>query len=616
MERDGVRLFYEVYGHGEPTFLLLPTWSLIHSRFWKAQIPYLARHHRVVTFDGRGNGRSDRPQDPHAYAPNEFGADALAVLDATGTDTAITASLSAGTLWNLYLSARHPERISGAVFVGPVFPLSGEWPEWTRASVLDRRDHYGGAERYNVNFIREHFREFAQWWAEQCALEPHSTMAIEYMVDWALEADGETIAHTLGPVEEAGAQSMSDVFGAGLDAFVEMARTISCPVLVLQGELDSVTPPSWGEALAKETGGRYHLLPATSHTVGRKPVPINLALREFAQPDEREAQMPDPTVHRSDDSRKRALFVSSPIGLGHAQRDVAIARELRALVGDLEIDWLAQDPVTRVLDGEGERIHPASEHLASESGHFESESAEHDLHCFQTWRRMDEVLVANFMLFHDVISDERYDLWIADEGWEIDYYLHEHPDLKRANYAWLTDFVGFLPMPDGGEREEFLTADYNAEMVEHIAAHPQVRDRAIFVGNPDDIVDERLGPDLPMIREWTEQHFDFSGYVSGFDPAEFADREALRAELGYRPDEKVCIVTVGGSGVGESLLRKVIAAHPAAKRAVPELRMIVVTGPGSTPTPFPTSTGSRSARTSTTSTGTSRPATSPSLKEA
>src|SRR5919206_4204809 len=137
-------------------------------------------------------------------------------------------------------------------------------------------------------------------------------------------------------------------------------------------------------------------------------------------------------------SRKRALFISSPIGLGHAQRDVAIARELRALSPGVEIDWLAQDPVTRVLEGEGERIHPASVHLARESGHFESESAEHDLHCFHAWRRMDEILIANFMLFHDVVTEERYDLWIADEGWEIDYYLHEHPGEKRAPYAWLT----------------------------------------------------------------------------------------------------------------------------------------------------------------------------------
>src|SRR5262249_41713074 len=135
----------------------------------------------------------------------------------------------------------------------------------------------------------------------------------------------------------------------------------------------------------------------------------------------------DLTVHRGD-GRPRALFVSSPIGLGHAQRDVAIARELRELAPDVEIDWLAQDPVTRVLEGEGERIHPASEHLASESRHIESESAEHDLHCFQALRRMDEILLANFMVFHDVASTERYDLWIADEAWDLDYYLHENPN--------------------------------------------------------------------------------------------------------------------------------------------------------------------------------------------
>ena len=81
---------------------------------------------------------------------------------------------------------------------------------------------------------------------------------------------------------------------------------------------------------------------------------MNLAIREFIE----QAPPRDPTVHRSD-GRKRALYISSPIGLGHAQRDAAIARELRNLVDGLEIDWLAQDPVTRVLEAEGERIHPA-----------------------------------------------------------------------------------------------------------------------------------------------------------------------------------------------------------------------------------------------------------------
>jgi predicted glycosyltransferase len=298
----------------------------------------------------------------------------------------------------------------------------------------------------------------------------------------------------------------------------------------------------------------------------------------------------DPTAHRSD-GRKRALYISSPIGLGHARRDLAIARELRTLVPGLEVDWLAQDPVTRVLVREGERIHPASQHLANESRHIESESAEHDLHCFQAWRRMDEILIANFMVFHDVVRDERYDVWIGDEAWELDYYLHENPNEKRSAYAWLTDFVGWLPMRDGGEHEAYLTADYNAEMVEHIARHPEVRDRALFVGNPDDIVPERLGPELPMIRDWTERNFDFAGYVTGFDPEQFRDREALRAELGYRDDEQVCLVTVGGSGVGGGLLRRVMSAFPAAKERVPDLRMVVVAGPRIEPESLPHADG-------------------------
>src|SRR5207249_9280243 len=285
---------------------------------------------------------------------------------------------------------------------------------------------------------------------------------------------------------------------------------------------------------------------------------------------------------------KRALYISSPIGLGHARRDVAIADELRRLHSDLQIDWLAQQPVTRVLEERGERIHPASRLLSSEVEHIDSESAEHDLHCFQAWRRMDEILLANFMLFHDVVRDSDYDLWIGDEAWELDYYLHENPEQKRAAYVWLTDFVGWLPMPNGGDHEEYLTADYNAEMIEHIARFPRVRDRALFVGTPDDIVADRFGPQLPPIREWTEEHYAFTGdYITGFDPGEFGDRRAIRNTLGYRSDERVCIVTVGGSGVGSHLLRRVIAAYPEAKRAVPDLRMVVVAGPRIDPASLP-----------------------------
>lgn len=170
-----------------------------------------------------------------------------------------------------------------------------------------------------------------------------------------------------------------------------------------------------------------------------------------------------------------------------------------------------------------------------------------------------------------------YDLWVADEGWDIDHFLFDNPELKRTPYAWLTDFVGWLPMTDGGSAESALTAEVNAEQVEHLTRYPRLRDRSIFVGNADDLVTDPLGPGLPTVRDWALQRYSCAGYVTGSAPT--ADRDELRAELGYRPDERVCVVTVGGSGVGGSLLRRVAEAFPLAARRIPGLRMIAVTGP-------------------------------------
>src|SRR3712207_6094917 len=145
-----LRVFWEVYGSGEPTVLLLPTWSIIHSRHWKAQIPYLARHARVVTFDGRGNGRSDRPAAVEAYTEREYAADALAVMEATGTERAFIVGLSAGVLWGVLLAAEHPERVDGAVFIAPAAPFGLHRARATQAfdEPLESYEGWGKYNRY------------------------------------------------------------------------------------------------------------------------------------------------------------------------------------------------------------------------------------------------------------------------------------------------------------------------------------------------------------------------------------------------------------------------------------------------------------------------------------
>jgi pimeloyl-ACP methyl ester carboxylesterase/predicted glycosyltransferase len=575
VERDGIDVHWECYGDGDTTVMLLPTWSIIPSRHWKLQVPYLARHHRVVTFDGRGSGRSDRPEGAANYTHEVFAADALAVLDATATDTALLVAMSRGALWGVQLAADRPDRVLGLVSIGSAVPLVPGHPGRTAYPFDEPIAETAGWAKFNRHYWLRDYRGFLEFFFGQIFIEPHSTKQFDDCVEWGLEIEPATLVDT-----EHG------VHACERDSFRAVCERVRCPVLVIHGDEDAIRPHDAGAALAAVTGGAMMTIAGGGHAShARDPVVVNRLIEEFVT-------MINPvpsegTWVRAARRPKRALYLSSPIGLGHALRDVAIAAELRRHHPDLQIDWLAQHPVTKVLEGRGEHVHPASAWLANESAHVEDEAAEHDLHAFQAIRRMDEILVNNFMVFNDVVTDEHYDVVIGDEAWDVDYFLHENPELKRFEFAWMTDFVGWLPMPDGGEHEAALTADYNAEMIEQRARYRRLRDRSIFVGDPDDVVPDSFGPDLPAIREWTEANFEFAGYVTGFDPAEFADREALRAELGYGADEQICLVTVGGSGVGANLLHRVIDAVPAARRLVDDLRFVVVAGPRIDPRSLP-----------------------------
>ncbi|MGH3254890.1 MAG: glycosyltransferase [Streptosporangiaceae bacterium] len=276
---------------------------------------------------------------------------------------------------------------------------------------------------------------------------------------------------------------------------------------------------------------------------------------------------------------RRALWISSPIGLGHVQRDLAIARALRERRPDLEIHWWAQPPVTEVLADAGETIHPASSDLVSESAHWESESAHHDLPAFYAFRRMDEILCANYLLFDDVVRDTSYDLWVGDESWEIDYFLHENPERKIAPYVFMTDVIGFLPTDPGDPREAELCADYNADSIEKRERFPRLRDVSMFIGSFDELPDLSFGPGLPGIRSWSSRWFTSVPYVLPFNPAAYRDRAGLRRRLGYPQHQPLLVAAVGGTAVGLGLLELTCDAFARLRKQVPDARMLLVTGP-------------------------------------
>ena len=272
VERAGIRLGYEVFGMGEPTILLLPTWTIIHSRFWKMQVPYLSRHYRVITYDGPGNGRSDRSTAPERYRAEEYAQDAAAVLDACGVDRVVLVGLSLGAKYGARFAWMYPERVLGLVMIGPSVDVGISLPE--RQAVFENlyqpaRDDPQGWEKYNVDYWHRNYPDFTEFFFAQCFSEPHSTKPREDAVGWASGA-GPDILEAESRAPEPGPDDR------------EVLAGLTCPVLVIHGTHDRIAAYASGEEAARLTGGALATLVGSGHIPNvRDPVKVNLLLRDF-----------------------------------------------------------------------------------------------------------------------------------------------------------------------------------------------------------------------------------------------------------------------------------------------------------------------------------------------
>ena len=272
VERDGVRLGFEVFGQGEPTILLLPTWTIVNSRFWKMQVHYLARRHRVITYDGPGNGRSDRVTDPARYVADAYAADAAAVLDECQVDDAVVVGLSLGALYALRLASLHPERVGAMVLIGAALPLGPPAPGRERVEELFDQpypENPTGWEKCNAAYWRDHYADFAAFFFGEVFSEPHSTKPKEDAVGWALETTPEIL------LAEAAAR------GSALSG-EQLFDGVRCPTLVVHGTEDRIHPHTTGVDAARLSGGALMTMVGSGHIPNmRDPVRFNLALRDF-----------------------------------------------------------------------------------------------------------------------------------------------------------------------------------------------------------------------------------------------------------------------------------------------------------------------------------------------
>jgi pimeloyl-ACP methyl ester carboxylesterase len=274
---DGVRIAYDIYGSGDPTLVLLPSAPIIHSRQWKGQIHFLSRSYRVVTYDGRGNGRSDRPTDPESFSDDRFVADLEAVLDATETSTAVLVGLCGDGVWRaIRLAVAHPKTVLGIVaFAVGVPRLSPPQPHYAAAAATFDQDlpAYEGWARMNAHYWRRDYPDWVRFFFEQVTSEPHSTKAIDDAVAWALEASVETMlaeAETEFPLDR--------------DAVEAICAAVRCPMLLVHGSEDTCQPLARAERLAELTGAPLVVVEGADHMIpGRHPVLANLLIRDFVR---------------------------------------------------------------------------------------------------------------------------------------------------------------------------------------------------------------------------------------------------------------------------------------------------------------------------------------------
>lgn len=144
LERDGVGIYYEVYGEG-PVVLLTHGYSAT-ADMWRGQIAPLSKRHKLILWDMRGHGQSDYPAEQGEYSEEKTVADMAAILDAVGAKQAIVGGLSLGGYMSLAFHATHPERVKALLIIdtGPGYKKDEARDGWNR-------DALKTAERYETD---------------------------------------------------------------------------------------------------------------------------------------------------------------------------------------------------------------------------------------------------------------------------------------------------------------------------------------------------------------------------------------------------------------------------------------------------------------------------------
>jgi UDP-N-acetylglucosamine:LPS N-acetylglucosamine transferase len=275
--------------------------------------------------------------------------------------------------------------------------------------------------------------------------------------------------------------------------------------------------------------------------------------------------------------KSKVLYISGSIGLGHVIKDLAIATKLRLIHREVEITWIATSPAAEYLEEKGEQLHPLSLQFSSYSAFAEKSANQARLNLvnyvlasLQGWYR-------NVINFRRIIRQEQYDVIVGNETYEILIGLVFRLIRVTPPFIIIYDFFGLESMTKN-PFEHLVNYILNLIWSRDHAVMSAPARKSIFIGEPEDIPDRKLGFLLPNRRAYARKYFTFIGYIIRFDPEDFTDKLAIRKNLGYQ-QTPLLLCSIGGTSIGKSLLELCNRTFPILRSSIPQLQMVLVTGP-------------------------------------
>lgn len=273
----------------------------------------------------------------------------------------------------------------------------------------------------------------------------------------------------------------------------------------------------------------------------------------------------------------KVLFYSGSVGLGHVNRDIAIANELRKARKDAEIVWAAGDPALSRLKEAGEFVIPSSEGFVKETDVIDDIAKGFEVDLYSYCVQWSKNWKGNYLRFLKIADETKPDLIIGDEAYEVISGFAKWPDQKHWPFVNIFDFAMFQPIT-GSFRERLICFLSNRYWNRGFDV-PECSDLTLYLGDKEEIPDVKYGPGLHNVRQATWARWKFVGEAIHFDPNEFQDKDRVRKELGYTQDEVLIIGAAGGTNVGRPYLELFGQTYPILKAMLPKLHMVLVCGP-------------------------------------